>query len=108
MGETTVKLGWIRTEVDVKEPVWLLGRDVVEALQGLHGVGRADLLEEGLQLLLGPQAADAIELCLGAYYSGHRRQLLSTQPQRDVLVPAAAHERIQDVFALVVEDRRVV
>ena len=64
--ELAIELGRIRGEVEVQKHVVLLGRDVVEALQGLHGVGRADLLEEGLQLLLGPQAANAVELRLGA------------------------------------------
>jgi hypothetical protein len=48
MCKLTIEFGRIRAEVDVQEAVGLLGRDVVEALQGLHGVGRADLLEEGL------------------------------------------------------------
>ena len=68
MGKLAVKLGWAGCQVDVQEAMVLMGRDVVEALQGLHGVCRGYLLEEGLKLLLGPQAANALKLRLCANY----------------------------------------
>ena len=104
----TVELGRVRGEVDVEEAVVLLGRDVVESLQRLHGVGRRDLLEEALQLLLGPQAADAVELGLRPNYGGDGGKFLSTYPARNVLVPTPGKERIEHIFALIVEDCRVI
>ena len=94
MCKLAVELGGARGDVNVQEAVVLLGRDIVQTLDGLYGVGRADLLEEGLKLLLGPQAANALELRQGANDRAHRRELLRRYPQRYVLVPPTAHEGI--------------
>ena len=77
MRELAVELGRVRGEVDVEKAVVLLRRYVIEALQRLHGVGRRDLLEEALQLLLGPQAANAVEMRLRADDRGDGGQFLS-------------------------------
>jgi hypothetical protein len=92
--ELAVKLWRIRAEIYVEEAVGLLCRIVVEALQGLHGVGRADLLEDGLQFLVGPQAANAVELRLRSDHRGDGGELLGADPAGDVLVTAACEEGV--------------
>jgi hypothetical protein len=94
MCKLTIKLRRVRAEVNVEEAVGLLGRMVIEALQCLHGVGRADLLEDGLQLLVGPQAANAVELRLSADHRGDGGKLLGANPAGDVLVAAAREEGV--------------
>ncbi len=108
MGELAEELWRVLGQVDVQEAVVLLGRDVVESLQGLHGVGRRDLLEEGLQLLLGPQAPDAVELRLGADDGGDGGQFLRADPARYILMTTPGEERIENVLALIMEHRGVV
>ena len=94
MCELAVKLWRIRAEIYVEEAVGLLCRIVVEALQGLHGVGRADLLEDGLQLLVGAQAANAVELRLRSDHRADGGELLRANPAGDVLVAAAREEGV--------------
>jgi hypothetical protein len=53
VGELAVEFWRVGRQIDIEEAVLLLGGDVVQALQGLHWIGRADFLEEALELLLG-------------------------------------------------------
>ncbi len=108
MSELGVKRRRVRAEVNVEEAVGLLCRIVVEALQGLHGVGRADLLEDGLQLLVGAQAANAVELRLRSDHRGDGGKLLRADPAGDVLVAASCDQRVKHVFALGVEHGRII
>ena len=80
MCELAVELWRVRRQIDVQEAMGLLCGDVIEALQGLHWIGRRDLLEEALEFLLGPHAANAIELGLCSYHGGDRGQLLRGNP----------------------------
>jgi hypothetical protein len=108
VGELAVELGRVRRQVDVQKAVGLLRRNVIEALQGLHRIGRADFLEEALELLLGSKAPYAVELRLGSDYGGDRGQLLRTDPARNVLMPPAREQRIQYILALVMQHTRII
>jgi hypothetical protein len=67
---------------------------IVEALQSFHRVGRADLLEDGLELLVRPQPPNAVELRLSADHRGDGGKLLGGNPAGDVLVAAAREEGV--------------
>ena len=94
MCELAVKLRRVRAEIYVEEAVGLLCRMVIETLQCLHGVGRADFLEDGLQLLVRPQPPNAVELRLSADHRGDGGKLLGANPAGDVLVTAAREEGV--------------
>ena len=94
MRKLAVKLRRVRAEIDIEEAVGLLCRMIVEALQSFHGVGRADLLEDGLQLLVRPQPPNAVELRLSADHRADRGKLLGANPAGDVLVAAAREEGV--------------
>jgi hypothetical protein len=103
VGELAKEFWRVRRQVDVQEAMGLLGGDVVEALQGLHGIGRTNFLEEALEFLLGSKAPYAVELSLGSDYGGDRSQLLRTDPARNVLMPTPSEQGVQYVLALVMQ-----
>ena len=94
MCELGVKLWRVRAEIYVEEAVRLLGRIFVEAQQGLHGEGRGDFLEDGLELLLASEASDTVKLRLCPNHRGNRGKLLRGNPAGDVLVAAACEEGV--------------
>ena len=108
MCELGVKLRRVRAEINIEEAVGLLRRMVVQALQGFHWVCRADLLEDGLQLLVGAQASDAVKLRLRSDHRADGGELLRGNPATDVLVATPREKRVQHIFPLVMEDRRVI
>ena len=108
MGELAKELWRVRRQVDVQEAMGLLGGDVVEALQGLHGIGRTNFLEEALEFLLGSKAPYAVELSLGSYHGGYSGKLLGTDPATYVLMPPPSEQSVQYILALVMQHSMVI